>query len=1383
MHAYCLRRVVSLSMCYLLMAVTLCSAKFMGVMNTPLSGWQIKPATDPAQLPADDDWATLPVNVEDPHNNSGYDWRSLSVSKFGTTWAKVKQGDVNSLWWRTSFELDQSWQGKRVMVDFAQIQGDAIVFCNGNRVSELLRPGGQIELTDAVLVGKLNTLLVFNTRDYTGISRNFEQDVLRYQARHVNRKIPVSKWGLGVTGPVTLSKVTTPAGITDVYARCSWDDKTLNLDVQTDATNAISQAVFAAIIRDADGKVALQFESNQLNIAKGSHTHTLTSKWTNPIGWQLDAPYLYSVEVSLKQEGKTLDTTPAQSFGFRDIKVVGRDIHINGTKTRLRTSSFISGKTEGDIAFLNMMGYNFFYIQPNPTSWWQDWSETRIYTENFLRYTDQHGFGLSLPIPGIDHPRGKLIEDEAVKQAYVAEQQAFVRRYRGHPSVFFWTVGMNTMNPQDAIHPLTMGKREKYSHPMADVIQFASDTAKAVDPNTLVYSHADGNQGDMSTSNLYTNFAALQEREDWPMYYAKDGDMPFCAVEFGQPITANFIKAKQVYLPEFMAITLGDKVYQQESDEALAKINDVINSPWVADKYIPLYQDTYWDFHSLYMDRTNRAWRTYDIPTIGYYWDFSISFGDPPGFDPKREKVFGKYSKYIKAIPTEVPNWVNKNFDIHRRGQQPLLSYIAGSPTHTDKTHAFFAGDTITKQLAFVWDGPGANKLAADWQVTDAAGKVIAKGTELVTLKASDIQLHPITFIAPAVKDRSELTISMTVKKDGSPVASDSFNVEIFPAFSGKKAAGMIVVFDPAAKSTAWIKSLGSDVTAWQNGQTLAGVKLLVIGREALTDLKSLPYTDSDIRNGLNVLILEQQPVDWEKMGFKCLEVGTRILEPRLVDDPIVKGLTMTDLSYWQGDADLLPENKPARSYDVRRAARVNNKHVVAPVMFEIPDRVGFTALMAGEFDMNFTPLLRYRDGKGQVMFCSLSLTDRVGRDPVPTRIAQSLLDDASHQPTRATQFVGSNKALATLNMASQSDKPAHGLLIVDGKDTQLTAQELRSYAVSGGNILVFQASEALTASLGYRTQPLTLRKADQSDSLKQMGIGLNMLRWREALNTTGFAPEGQPAGSTVLASGLMLQQKIDAGTILIAQFSPDMLGSDEPYHTQIASQHLRQLASQLMTVMGATPSAEQSRLLNSIQSGAKFNWLKHWHILGPIKAEGKGVDALNPEYPGHKAAVTGDTNPNFTYQQADGSNLDFRKTVMAQESGFVDIASVVNQADGYVAYATREIESDTARAAILKIGVDYWADVYLNGKQVYRAINRKGAPRANDMSVKLNLNKGTNVITLKVLSGSRGFGFWASLSEGDINALQQQQQDQSAGVRLYTPLPQPFDPYEYHYW
>jgi hypothetical protein len=56
-------------------------------------------------------------------------------------------------------------------------------------------------------------------------------------------------------------------------------------------------------------------------------------------------------------------------------------------------------------------------------------------------------------------------------------------------------------------------------------------------------------------------------------------------------------------------------------------------------------------------------------------------------------------------------------------------------------------------------------------------------------------------------------------------------------------------------------------------------------------------------------------------------------------------------------------------------------------------------------------------------------------------------------------------------------------------------------------------------------------------------------------------------------------------------------------------------------------------------------------------------------------------------------------------------------------------------------------------------------------------------VITLKVGSGSKGFGFWADLSaeapaeEGSLTA------GSSGDVPLYQPLTPDFDPYEFHYW
>ena len=264
------------------------------------------------------------------------------------------------------------------------------------------------------------------------------------------------------------------------------------------------------------------------------------------------------------------------------------------------------------------------------------------------------------------------------------------------------------------------------------------------------------------------------------------------------------------------------------------------------------------------------------------------------------------------------------------------------------------------------------------------------------------------------------------------------------------------------------------------------------------------------------------------------------------------------------------------------------------------------------------------------------------------------------------------------------------------------------------------------------------------------------------------------------MASGLILEHKIGNGMLTLVQLKPDMFKDAEPYHTQIATQRLNQLTAQLLTAYGFSSSADLSQRLNTIQSGAQYQWLKNWQVLGPIKTTGKATVDLDTVFPGQKAAVAGDTNPNFFYQQADGRNLDFRKTVTAYANGFVDLGAVVDMADGNLAYATRTLNSETDRTALLRIGVDYWCDVYLNGKLVYRVAQGHSSPRANHLAVKLKLKKGANILTFKVISGSKGFGFWANLSMGDH--LEQVKQQKEV-VQFYTPLPHPFDPYEYHYW
>src|SRR5690606_15302321 len=105
-------------------------------------------------------------------------------------------------------------------------------------------------------------------------------------------------------------------------------------------------------------------------------------------------------------------------------------------------------------------------------------------------------------------------------------------------------------------------------------------------------------------------------------------------------------------------------------------------------------------------------------------------------------------------------------------------------------------------------------------------------------------------------------------------------------------------------------------------------------------------------------------------------------------------------------------------------------------------------------------------------------------------------------------------------------------------------------------------------------------------------------------------------------------------------------------------------------------------------------------------------------------------------------------------------------------------VELPEARTATLRLGFDYWARVYLNGKPVYQSSGGPGSPAANRHRVKVQLNEGENVLTLKVVAGSKGFGFWANLSEPGAGVEDMKQLERELPA-LYEPLEFPFDPYE----
>ena len=423
-----------------------------------------------------------------------------------------------------------------------------------------------------VVVPGQNALRVFLTRDYRH-SRDFAHDPLRHTARAPasGEVVPASQWSLGITAPVTLTAYPRPVSVTDVFVRTSWRQKAIAVDVEMQADEAAAGLVLRADVHDATGKAVLALRGAPVSLPAGRSAQTLTEPWADPVCWELERGYLYHLHVSLWQDGREVDRLEPLRFGFREVWVDGRHVYLNGHVSRWRVDWTACGLSPVSLPFFRLMGRNVFYTQANPSAWWSVWSETPLLDEALLDAFDEQGLGAFVPAPAVSHLRAKLLDDPQAQADYEREMQRWLRLYRNRTCILGWTIGMNSFCPRDGIHPGTMGKRVDYPHSQAKVIQKGLEITKRSDPTRLVYSHADGKPGDLATSNSYLNFAPLQEREDWPLEWARNGDMPYFPVEFGQPYTANFWKGKQFLMTEYLAMVFGDTAYRQETPAALEK--------------------------------------------------------------------------------------------------------------------------------------------------------------------------------------------------------------------------------------------------------------------------------------------------------------------------------------------------------------------------------------------------------------------------------------------------------------------------------------------------------------------------------------------------------------------------------------------------------------------------------------------------------------------------------------------------------------------------------------------------------------------------------------------------------------------------------------------
>ena len=200
--------------------------------------------------------------------------------------------------------------------------------------------------------------------------------------------------------------------------------------VKTEIANATPQTTTNYEILDATGKVVSTGE-----------------KIIDPQLWTAETPYLYTLRVCVKEEGKTLQTF-TQKIGIREISIDGNILKVNGQSVKLRgvnahstdpyTVKVISDAlTLKDMHMMKEASVNYMRLSHYPR-------EPRFY-----ELADSLGFYLVSEVPfgfGDKHLSKRSYQDILMTRA-----QATVSRDKNHPSVIVWSVGNENPLPQTCV--------------------------------------------------------------------------------------------------------------------------------------------------------------------------------------------------------------------------------------------------------------------------------------------------------------------------------------------------------------------------------------------------------------------------------------------------------------------------------------------------------------------------------------------------------------------------------------------------------------------------------------------------------------------------------------------------------------------------------------------------------------------------------------------------------------------------------------------------------------------------------------------------------------------------------------------------------------------
>ena len=1043
-------------------------------------------------------WQAMPVEINGATDltkclpESG-EWKPGNFGGVAPQAPKAKKGNLlggeYNCWFKTAIDVPAEDKGKSVYLQFGLNFVHAVVFVNGKEAGVAYCPDGGVEISPFLNYGGKNELKIFISNCGFGTGEKITY-AGRDDCNPAFGQLGFNCWG---TQRKALElKVQSANWVETAWVNPSWRKKELEVFALVHSL-AGGSVKFGAQVTEDQGGAAVKNGETEVKLRKGVTKVKLVIPWQDPVCWELvPNAHLYRCGVSLAG-----GNVPAPFlFGFREIWREGKDIMMNGHVQRFR--GFWNQGAPKDMNDLHKFGYNLSY---------ETHQHQGIFDIEPKRAEEYSRAGIArfVGLPSIYSIHGwtKLVDDENCLRQWKRHLDFWMKTARNWPCIVAASCGVNQMCPSDNMIPGILA--ERYSeNPLVPDINLACRTAREKFPNCLYFSHADGTHADadFSSSNLYFNFTPLQEREEWMSSWAENGIRPWYAAEFGCPYYACWFHSRVPQPVEWLSIYYGERAYEEEPVElmmnykAFAKdCRNKVHGGWVSPyrdlySFFPLMEE----YSRMLVYRTNRAWRSY---------------GQNGGM------------MYLTSWP-----WDKKNTmcDRQRQANGRLVTYLGGAPKFTDRTHAYRAGEKISKQLMFCWDGAAETKATAAWRFLDAEGKVLTSGTKAVTLKPGDIKGEMIEVAAPDVKAFARYRFEVTFDSADldETTKTDSFPVEVYPAALAKvdQKGAKVGVCDPDGLTAAWMAELGVTFTKFDTFEAALkspGLTHLVVGRRALNKVFSLEAAQKAAEKGLRIWVGAQTPGTWEALGFKVEDSM-----PRLMFNVALDGVEAEELAHWRGlplwetevDGKLVNQYAGGlMKHNTQRGPRWMHTHALGGLAILIPNKAGFRPLVRGEFDNSYSMLVEAQYGAGSALFCSFDFETRVGAKgcPAATAVAAAAMRHfltGTEEPARKLLAAGATAERLLVRLGADYAKYDGGKIenavLVAGGDAELAYDALKAKLGANGSVYAL-ANAKLAEAAGCKLEDRQIQRLAKRAELKGLkvtrDVGGALTRWREPLN------------------------------------------------------------------------------------------------------------------------------------------------------------------------------------------------------------------------------------------------------------------------------------------